>query len=72
MLWTKRVFFKKSLQDEGERRGEGSIAEVTPWELGSFLSQGGQLFAVQQLLIKGLFKPETELATIEVCAVSKH
>lgn len=36
------------------------------WELGSFLAQDMQLLAVQQLLIKGLFKPETELSTIQV------
>jgi hypothetical protein len=38
------------------------------WELGSFLGQGSPLLAVQQLLIKGLFKPETEIATVEACA----
>lgn len=56
------------LQEEGDRGGEGSTLEVAHWELGSFLSQGGQLFAAQQLVIKGLWKPETELASIEVRA----
>lgn len=44
---------------------EGDEAEVT-WELGGFLAQDLQLLAVQQLLIKGLFKPETDIATIQV------
>lgn len=60
-----------ALQEEGERAAEGSAVEVAQWELGGFLSQGGQLFAVQQLVIKGLWKPETELASIEVHAFSK-
>ena len=53
--------------------GEAELA----WELGSFLSQDLQLLAVQQLLLKGLFKPETEISTIQVALlprkkVSKH
>ncbi|CAL8468215.1 g7754 [Coccomyxa elongata] len=44
--------------------GEGGEAESL-WELGSFLAQDEQLVTVQQLLIKGLFKPETELSTIQ-------
>ncbi len=47
--------------------GSGGEAELS-WELGSFLAQDAQLLAVQQLLIKGLFKPETEISTIQVCA----
>ena len=30
------------------------------------MSDGKPMLAVQQLLIKGLFKPETELATVQV------
>lgn len=45
--------------------GSGREAELA-WELGSFLSQDLQLLAVQQLLLKGLFKPETEISTIQV------
>lgn len=36
------------------------------WELGAFLNQEQPLLAIQQLLLKGLFKPETEAATIQV------
>ena len=36
------------------------------WQLGRFMSDGKPMLAVQQLLIKGLFKPETELATVQV------
>ena len=39
------------------------------WQLGRFMSEGKSLLAVQQLLIKGLFKPETELATVQVGAI---
>ncbi|EIE19264.1 hypothetical protein COCSUDRAFT_48883 [Coccomyxa subellipsoidea C-169] len=45
--------------------GSGGEAELS-WELGGFLAQDAQLLAVQQLLIKGLFKPETEISTIQV------
>ena len=38
---------------------------IATWELGSFLRENSDLFAVQQLLIKGLFKPETELMSIK-------
>lgn len=36
------------------------------WQLGRFMSDGKPMLAVQQLLIKGLFKPETELTTVQV------
>ena len=39
------------------------------WQLGRFMSEAKPLLAVQQLLIKGLFKPETELATAQVGAI---
>ena len=53
----------------------GSVEEAgagVAWELGSFLGAAPQLLAVQQLLIKGLFKPETELATVEACSLALH
>ncbi len=36
------------------------------WRLCNFMSEGRPMLAVQQLLIKGLFKQETELATVQV------
>ena len=42
---------------------------VPEWQLGRFMSEAKPLLAVQQLLIKGLFKPETELATAQVGAI---
>jgi hypothetical protein len=36
------------------------------WQLARFMSDAKPMLAVQQLLIKGLFKPETELSTVQV------
>jgi hypothetical protein len=36
------------------------------WEVGAALLPRGDLLAVQQLLIKGLFRPETELTAVKV------
>ena len=36
------------------------------WRLCGFMSEGRAMLAVQQLLVKGLFKQETELATVQV------
>lgn len=36
------------------------------WQLCNFMSDGKPMLAIQQLLIKGLFKQETELATVQV------
>ena len=55
------------MAQEEESSGEDGGAAVA-WELGSFLGQDPPLLAVQQLLIKGLFKPETEIATVEAWA----
>lgn len=40
-------------------------AADSPWELGAGLLPGQNLLAVQQLIIKGLYRPETEIITIE-------
>ena len=42
------------------------------WRLCSFMSEGRPTLAVQQLLIKGLFKQETELATVQVILGLHH
>ena len=46
-------------------QGDGEQAYPT-WRLCKFMSEGRPMLAVQQLLIKGLFKQETELATVQV------
>lgn len=52
------------------KRGHAHLAEEPPsWELGARLLGLDQLLALQQLLIKGLFRPETELATVLVLSL---
>lgn len=46
-------------------QGDGEQAYPT-WRLCNFMSEGKPMLAVQQLLIKGLFKQETELVTVQV------
>lgn len=50
-------------------QGVAAHHSAPEWQLGSFMAEGKPLLAVQQLLIKGLFKPETELATAQVGAI---
>ena len=46
---------------------QGNSREAYPtWRLCKFMSEDQPILAVQQLLIKGLFKQETELATVQV------
>ncbi len=58
-------------QPGSPRRRRGGGAEEEPpgaWPLGARLLGDPGLLAVQQLLVRGLFKPETELLTVEVRA----
>ena len=50
-------------------QGAAEHPSLPEWQLGRFMAEGKPLLAVQQLLIKGLFKPETELATAQVGAI---
>ncbi|KAK9839278.1 hypothetical protein WJX81_005497 [Elliptochloris bilobata] len=50
------------------RRNVAGGQEVGSWPLGAELLGAPSLLAVQQLLVRGLFKPETELLTVEVMA----
>lgn len=47
------------------RQGQQQRAD-TLWELGVGLLPDQGLVAVQQLILKGLYRPETEAITIEV------
>lgn len=53
----------------GYAQGNGGQAYPT-WRLCNFMSEGTPMLAVQQLVIKGLFKQETELATVQVTQIS--
>lgn len=46
--------------------GQPGSTEKEGWPLGTQLFGREQLLCIQQFLVKGLFKPETELCTIEV------
>ena len=50
-------------------QGAAAHCSAPEWQLCRFMPEGKPLLAVQQLLIKGLFKPETELATVQVGAI---
>ena len=54
------------MPDVAKRAGQEPSIVDNPWELGMGLLPDQGLLAVQQLLIKGLYRPETEVITIEV------
>ena len=74
--WTRAVLLAAAVMRDGgagggPQLGQRSGSQERPWPLGALLlgARGGPpLVAVQQLLIKGLFHPPTQAATLQARA----